>query len=60
MVAIASFALATPAWDVLVARAVAWLGRGVRTSFGPLTALCRLAVLLGNYRVVPPSPPVLT
>jgi MFS family permease len=27
----ASFALATAAWHILIARAVAWLGRGVRT-----------------------------
>jgi MFS family permease len=30
-VATAAFALATSAWQVLVARTVAWLGRGVRT-----------------------------
>lgn len=29
--ATASFALATAAWHILIARAVAWLGRGVRT-----------------------------
>ena len=81
--ATASFGLATVAWHVLIARAVAWLGRGVRTPVrkallaaavdrsvygrafgferamdtvgaivGPLTALCLLAALPGNYRVV--------
>jgi MFS family permease len=81
--ATASFGLATAAWHVLIARAVAWLGRGVRTPVrkallaaavdrsvygrafgferamdtvgaivGPLTALCLLAALPGNYRVV--------
>jgi MFS family permease len=30
-IATASFALATAAWHILIARAVAWLGRGVRT-----------------------------
>ena len=30
-IATASFALATNAWHVLAARAIAWLGRGVRT-----------------------------
>jgi MFS family permease len=81
--ATASFGLATGAWHVLIARATAWLGRGVRTPVrkallaaavdrsvygrafgferamdtvgaivGPLTALCLLAALPGNYRVV--------
>ncbi len=81
--ATASFSLATVAWHVLIARAVAWLGRGVRTPVrkallaaavdrsvygrafgferamdtvgaivGPLTALCLLTALPGNYRVV--------
>jgi MFS family permease len=31
VIATASFALATAAWHILIARAVAWLGRGVRT-----------------------------
>src|SRR6478735_2820221 len=43
----ASFALATSAWHVLVARASAWLGRGVRTPIRK--ALLAGSVSRGTY-----------
>lgn len=50
----ASFGLATAAWHVLIARASAWLGRGVRTLFGKLcwqgqSTRTRMVVRSGSF-----------